>query len=533
MIRYSTDGTDPTATAGLHGGITVMRRRRSALRIPRRLERGATTTNTVALKAVPPAFSPIGGAFGSAQTVTVTTTTPSATIRYTLDGTEPTAASSIYSGPLTVATTTTIKATASRTGWSTSDSGAASFWVTEGTVATPTFSPAAGTYAPPLFVSVSTATSGATLRYTLDGTDPTSMSPVYQSPVRVDASTTVKAKAFKASFTPSTTSSSAYALDAAGSVDTPVITPGGGVFAGGPTATVTVQASGATLRYTINGVDPVATDPVVPAGGIAIDRSMVVKVRGWSASANPSAIRRADFVVTGAVSASEATSHALKADGTVWSWGAGGWGQIGDGQFLTRDAPVAVSGLSGVVAIASATYHTLAVKSDGTVWSWGRNTDYELGDNSSFRASPAQVAGLTHIVAVAAGLTHSVALRDDGTVWTWGGNAGGQLGDGATTSRPTPTMVPGLSGVSRIAAGDAFSVAIESDGTTGGRVWGWGDNTFGTRRRLAIRDRSPQTNAITNAIAIAAGAISRWSRALTALFGRGAITTPASWATPR
>src|SRR6185503_7213007 len=102
------------------------------------------------LKVVAPTFTPAGGGFGSAQTVAMATTTPSTTIRYSVTGAEPTAASPIYGAPITVSSTTTVKAVASRAGWLDSDSSAASFWMTQGTVETPTFSPLPGASSAPV-----------------------------------------------------------------------------------------------------------------------------------------------------------------------------------------------------------------------------------------------------------------------------------------------------------------------------------------------------------------------------------------------
>ena len=508
-IRYTTDGTVPTAASLVYSApITVDA---TTTVVAKAFRSGwmdsSATSRLFTLKVVAPALTPAGGSYGASQTVTISTTTPSTTIRYALNGAEPTSASPVYTSPIIVSATTTVKAVASRSGWLDSDSGAASFWITQGSASTPTFLPVAGSYPAPVDVRMVTTTSGASIRYTLDGTEPTLTSPLYQWPIAVAASTGIKAKAFKDGSAPSVTGTATYALDMAGAVDTPLIAPAGGWFASGPIATVTVQASGATVRYTTSGADPVDTDPIVPSGGITVDRSMVVKVKAWSGSATPSAVRRADFVVTGAISASEYTSHALKADGTVWSWGDNGYGAVGDATNTPRPTPVVVPGLTSVVAIASSTFHTLAVKSDGSVWSWGRNDYNQLGDSSGGRNSPAQVAGLTHIIAVAAGRMHSVALRDDGTVWTWGGNGTGQLGDGTTTMRATPAMIAGLSGVTRIAAGYDDSFAIEGQGAVGGRLWAWGNNAsgqLGDGTHLS-RKAPVEVSALSNVIAIAGG----------------------------
>ncbi len=167
---------------------------------------------------------------------------------------------------------------------------------------------------------------------------------------------------------------------------------------------------------------------------------------------------------------------ALRYDGTVWTWGYNGYGELGDGTTTNRLTPVQVSGLSGVVAIAGGEYHTVALKSDGTVWAWGDNSGGEIGDGTTTqRNTPVQVSGLTGVVAIAAGGWYTIALKSDGTVWAWGYNNYGQLGDGTTTQRNTPIQVSGLSGITAIACGTAHSIALKSDGT----VWTWGWNAYG------------------------------------------------------
>lgn len=81
------------------------------------------------------------------------------------------------------------------------------------TVATPTFSPEGGTYTETQSVSISCATDGATLRYTLDGTDPTENSATYSTPLDINETTTVKAKAWKDGFDPSEVASAMYTIN--------------------------------------------------------------------------------------------------------------------------------------------------------------------------------------------------------------------------------------------------------------------------------------------------------------------------------
>ncbi len=74
---------------------------------------------------------------------------------------------------------------------------------------------------------------------------------------------------------------------------------------------------------------------------------------------------------------------ALKADSTVLAWGYGGSGVLGDGTtiFLNPN-PVPVVGLTSIVSIACGSGHSLALKSDGTLWSWGGNGYGQLGNGT-------------------------------------------------------------------------------------------------------------------------------------------------------
>ena len=165
---------------------------------------------------------------------------------------------------------------------------------------------------------------------------------------------------------------------------------------------------------------------------------------------------------------------AMKADGTLWSWGAGSLLQTGYAASGDRSYPGSML-LSDVVKISSGGYHSLAIKPDGRVFSWGANSDGQLGNGTTTQSTPKQVTGLAGITAVAAGYSHSVAVRvSDGSVWTWGSNTNGELGDSGA-GRPTPGLVSGLSGVVAVSAGSNVTVAVKGDGS----VWAWGRNNNG------------------------------------------------------
>jgi hypothetical protein len=105
---------------------------------------------------------------------------------------------------------------------------------TQQTVATPTISPAGGTYSTAQNVTITTATAGAEIRYTLDGTDPTTSSALYSGPFTLSASATVKAKGFKSGMIASATASAAFTISSGGGGTT---SGSNFVFVGADTAT--------------------------------------------------------------------------------------------------------------------------------------------------------------------------------------------------------------------------------------------------------------------------------------------------------
>jgi len=82
------------------------------------------------------------------------------------------------------------------------------------------------------------------------------------------------------------------------------------------------------------------------------------------------------------VSAGDSFTAVLRSDGTVWTFGGNGVGQCGIGsESQSQLTPVQVPGLSGVIAVNARDHHCLSMKSDGTIWCWGSGTLGELGNN--------------------------------------------------------------------------------------------------------------------------------------------------------
>src|SRR5205085_686379 len=105
----------------------------------------ASASYTIQVPAATPVLSPAGGTYSTSVSVTITDSTPGATIYYTTDGTTPTTSSTQYTGPFSVTTTQTIKAIATAPGYTASAVASAAYTI-QVPAATPALSPAGGTY---------------------------------------------------------------------------------------------------------------------------------------------------------------------------------------------------------------------------------------------------------------------------------------------------------------------------------------------------------------------------------------------------
>jgi Legume lectin domain/Chitobiase/beta-hexosaminidase C-terminal domain len=211
-------------------------------------------------QATTPTFSPASGTYTAAQTVTISDATPGATLFYTTDGTTPTSSSTQYSGPVTVSRSETLQAIAVESGVSNSAVGAASYSIAGSSTppvitALPTFSPGAGTYTATQSVTISDATSGASIFFTTDGTTPTTASTAYTAPISVSASETLNAIAVASGDSPSAVASAAYTINTAG-------TGGGGTA---PPAVNDPNGFTSATGFTLDG------GATVTGGGLQLD----------------------------------------------------------------------------------------------------------------------------------------------------------------------------------------------------------------------------------------------------------------------
>jgi len=244
--------------------------------------------------AATPTFSPAGGTYTSAQSVTLSDATAGASIYYTTDGSTPTTGSTKYTGTISVGATTTIKAIAAASGYNNSSLASATYTI-QLPAATPTFSPAAGTYTSAQSVTISDATAGATIYYTTNGATPTTASTQYTGPVNVGASATLKAIATAPGFSTSAVGSAAYTINLP-TAATPTFTPAAGTYTTTQSVTISDSTAGAAIYYTTDGSTPTisSTRYTTP---ISVAASLTIKAIAVASGFSNSAVGSAAYVI--------------------------------------------------------------------------------------------------------------------------------------------------------------------------------------------------------------------------------------------
>tara|TARA_B100000131_G_C18049647_1_gene585880 strand:- start:43 stop:1287 length:1245 start_codon:yes stop_codon:yes gene_type:complete len=189
------------------------------------------------------------------------------------------------------------------------------------------------------------------------------------------------------------------------------------------------------------------------------------------------------------------TNMSFKTDGTLWAWGNNSSGNLGKNNTTQYSSPVQIPGTTWTATNAyEKNYCTgsnmAAIKTDGTLWMWGSGYLGSLGQNDvageygANYSSPIQVGTNTNWDKTVL----SRAIKTDGTLWTWGFNQFGQLGlnDSGTppsnpdaqqraNSRSSPTQVGTDTTWSVIGDAGYYVYAVKTDGT----LWSWGRNNHG------------------------------------------------------
>jgi alpha-tubulin suppressor-like RCC1 family protein len=178
------------------------------------------------------------------------------------------------------------------------------------------------------------------------------------------------------------------------------------------------------------------------------------------------------------------SSAAIKSNGTLWRWGANGYGQLGINSTIEASSPVQVGALTNWANIASPGSPIGkdafgAVKTDGTLWVMGLGS--MVPDNTNVdKSSPVQIGTDTnwsnafgsHGYGSPMGMW---ATKTDGTLYGWGRRNNGSIGDGfvnvgySASPASSPVQIAGTNWL-QVCGGYYKGIALKSNG----EIWGWG-----------------------------------------------------------
>ncbi|MEW5803153.1 MAG: chitobiase/beta-hexosaminidase C-terminal domain-containing protein [bacterium] len=296
VIHYTMDGSEPTENSPVYTAPLMVAKSTTikAKAYKNGFTPSDTTNGTYTAKVSTPTLSPAPRTFSDPIAVTISCASPDAVICYTTDGSEPTENSPVYAASLTLTETATVKAKGFKSGFTPSETASGTYTRIKAKVSTPILFPAPGPFAHSIIVSISCNTQGADIHYTMDGSEPTTTSPIYTAPLSLTDKTTIKAKGFKSDWDPSDTTSGTY-TKIMEKVATPVLSPSSGTFANSMTVTISCATKGADIRYTTDGSEPdeqssAYTSPLI------MTKTSTLKVKGFKSGFTPSDTTRGKYI---------------------------------------------------------------------------------------------------------------------------------------------------------------------------------------------------------------------------------------------
>ena len=291
-IHYTTDGSTPTASSAIYTGAITLNSTATvkAIAIKSGMVDSLSSSQSYTLMGTvaTPVISPSATTFSGTITVTISSTS-SATIKYTTDGSTPSGACPSYTGGFTINTSTTVKAIAYKSGMVDSAMASKNYTLME-TAITPTITNSNVTGGQQ--VTIASATSGAAIYYTLDGSVPTTSSSPYNSSFKLTATKTVKALAIKAGMTNSAVATKSVTVS---QVVTPTFNPSSKTFSNSQTVIMN-STSGSTIYYTTDGSTPTTSSSSITSGGsITVSSTTTIKAMAMKSGMINSGVSSATF----------------------------------------------------------------------------------------------------------------------------------------------------------------------------------------------------------------------------------------------
>ncbi|MBQ4292012.1 MAG: chitobiase/beta-hexosaminidase C-terminal domain-containing protein, partial [Muribaculaceae bacterium] len=272
-LHYSTDGGSSYTTASSNTATVTITEATTLNAYATQTDKtdSSVATASYTVKCATPTANVNGGSYTSWQFITLSCATTGATIRYTTDGSEPTASSTAYSSTITLKSTTRLRAKAFKSNCVASDEFDQTYNI-DATLAAPTFSPATGTQFTSSGSVTITAPSGSTLHYSTDGGSSYTTASSNTATVTITEATTLKAYATQTDKTDSSIAEASYTVKC----PTPSISPSTGTYPKAQSVTISCADAGATIYYTTDGSTP-TTSSTAYSGTFTVSSTTTVK----------------------------------------------------------------------------------------------------------------------------------------------------------------------------------------------------------------------------------------------------------------
>ena len=293
IIRYSTDGSPVSTASPVYSAPFVLATSGTvqAVAYKEGYLTSESSSKSFELKIAPITIDKPSGDYADAITVTPVTTTANAIIHMTNTGEEPTEASPIVTAPILVDTDSTLSFKAYKNGWTASDITSVTYRVAHDT-APPILLPISGTYTDEQVATINSATSGAAIYFTTDGSEPTTNSLLYSGPFPVTQSTTIKARAIRPGWNASEVTQSIITLQ----VPKPTISQSTGIYINAFEVLVGGLPNETVARYTFDGTAPDSTSTLF-SDKLTIDQIRSLQVRSFRDGWVPSEVVMAEYTM--------------------------------------------------------------------------------------------------------------------------------------------------------------------------------------------------------------------------------------------
>ena len=177
------------------------------------------------------------------------------------------------------------------------------------------------------------------------------------------------------------------------------------------------------------------------------------------------------------IAAAQYQTCAVTRSGKVKCWGGDSQGQLGNGDTTTTTqySPVEVTGVTDAIAVTAGFYNTCIITRTGGVKCWGLDDQGQIGNGATttgYQYAPVDVPGVTDVVDITSALYHTCAITRSGATKCWGLDDQGQLGNGSTTTgyQFSPVDAPGAADAVAISAAQYNTCVVTNSGSV--KCWG-------------------------------------------------------------